>query len=149
MSFSPPLVSIIGGGLAGSEAAWLLAKNDIPVILYEMRPHKTTGAHHTDYLAELVCSNSFRSDDAETSAVGILHRELDNSHSLILQTARQHAVDAGGALAMDRHLFCPRDHKKTTSPSFDFYPTTRVYPFRSPNPFHDYGNRSLDVPLFS
>ncbi|OUX18513.1 MAG: methylenetetrahydrofolate--tRNA-(uracil(54)-C(5))-methyltransferase (FADH(2)-oxidizing) TrmFO [Rhizobiales bacterium TMED249] len=98
-------VHIIGGGLAGSEAAWQLAQAGITVSLYEMRPHRKTDAHVTDGLAELVCSNSFRSDDAETNAVGLLHAELRDAHSLIMSCADKHQLPAGGALAVDREGF--------------------------------------------
>lgn len=98
-------VHIIGGGLAGSEAAWQLASAGVPVILHEMRPHRSTDAHQTDRLAELVCSNSFRSDDAEYNAVGLLHWEMRRCGSLILACADKHAVPAGGALAVDRDAF--------------------------------------------
>ena len=93
---------VIGGGLAGSEAAWQAAKSGIPVILHEMRPEKSSPAHVTDGLAELVCSNSFRSDDSERNAVGLLHAELRRADSLIMQMADKHALPAGGALAVDR-----------------------------------------------
>ena len=98
-------VHIIGGGLAGSEAAWQLAQSGVPVTLYEMRPHRKTDAHVTDGLAELVCSNSFRSDDAETNAVGLLHAELRDANSLIMNCADKHQLPAGGALAVDREGF--------------------------------------------
>ena len=98
-------VQIIGGGLAGSEAAWQLAQSGITVTLYEMRPHRKTEAHVTDGLAELVCSNSFRSDDAETNAVGLLHAELRDANSLIMSCADTHQLPAGGALAVDREGF--------------------------------------------
>lgn len=97
-------VSVVGGGLAGCEAAWQLAKGGVSVILYEMRPERTTEAHQTDRLAELVCSNSFRSDNPH-NAVGILHRELRQCCSLILQAADECAVPAGDALAVDRQRF--------------------------------------------
>ena len=80
-------VHIIGGGLAGSEAAWQIANHGVPVVLHEMRPDKTTAAHKTAGLAELVCSNSFRSDDPETNAVGLLHEEMRRLGSLIMRTA--------------------------------------------------------------
>ena len=96
---------VIGGGLAGSEAAWQLAQAGIPVTLHEMRPVRTTAAHQTDGLAELVCSNSFRSDDADYNAVGLLHEEMRKTGSLILAMADTHKVPAGGALAVDRHGF--------------------------------------------
>jgi len=98
-------VHIIGGGLAGSEAAWQLARAGVPVVLHEMRPIRATPAHKTDGLAELVCSNSFRSDDAETNAVGVLHAELRMAGSLILAAADAHQVPAGSALAVDREGF--------------------------------------------
>jgi len=98
-------IHIIGGGLAGSEAAWQIINNDIPVIIHEMRPVKKTDAHQTDNFAELVCSNSFRSDQAERSAIGILHEEMRRAGSLILKSADIHRVPAGGALAVDRNEF--------------------------------------------
>ncbi|MHA6723040.1 methylenetetrahydrofolate--tRNA-(uracil(54)-C(5))-methyltransferase (FADH(2)-oxidizing) TrmFO [Sphingomonas sp. RS2018] len=100
-------VHIIGGGLAGSEAAWQLAEAGYRVKLSEMRGSgvATTPAHHTDSLAELVCSNSFRSDDAETNAVGLLHQEMRTLGSLILREGDTHRVPAGSALAMDRDGF--------------------------------------------
>lgn len=98
-------VHIIGGGLAGSEAAWQLASRDVPVILHEMRPVRKTDAHHTDGLAELVCSNSFRSDDAENNAVGLLHAEMRSMNSIIMRAADKHKVPAGSALAVDRDHF--------------------------------------------
>ncbi len=98
-------IHIIGGGLAGCEAAWQVARRAVPVILHEMRPERTTEAHQTDRLAELVCSNSFRSDDRETNAVGLLHEELRRADSLILRVADSHQVPAGGALAVDREGF--------------------------------------------
>ncbi|MEI6987146.1 MAG: methylenetetrahydrofolate--tRNA-(uracil(54)-C(5))-methyltransferase (FADH(2)-oxidizing) TrmFO [Rhodospirillaceae bacterium] len=98
-------VHVIGGGLAGSESAWRLAEAGIPVILHEMRPLRQTGVHGGDRLAELVCSNSFRSDDAEFNAVGVLHAEMRRMGSLILNCADRHAVPAGGALAVDRDAF--------------------------------------------
>ena len=102
---TPRPVHVIGGGLAGSEAAWQLASRGVPVVLHEMRPVRATEAHHTDKLAELVCSNSFRSDDAEYNAVGLLHEEMRRCGSLILRCADAHKVPAGGALAMDRDGF--------------------------------------------
>src|SRR5712692_6596486 len=101
----PSPIHIIGGGLAGSEAAWQAARAGIPVVLHEMRPVRGTEAHLTDRLAELVCSNSFRSDDAENNAVGLLHEEMRRCGSLIMQAADQHKLPAGGALAVDRHGF--------------------------------------------
>jgi methylenetetrahydrofolate--tRNA-(uracil-5-)-methyltransferase len=98
-------IHIIGGGLAGSEAAWQVARAGIPVVLHEMRPTRETPAHKTDGLAELVCSNSFRSDDSETNAVGVLHAELRLAGSVILAAADAHQVPAGSALAVDREGF--------------------------------------------
>jgi methylenetetrahydrofolate--tRNA-(uracil-5-)-methyltransferase len=98
-------VRIIGGGLAGSEAAWQIAEAGFDVELFEMRPTRTTDAHVTQNLAELVCSNSFRSDDAETNAVGVLHRELRLAGSLIMACADKHRLPAGAALAVDREGF--------------------------------------------
>ena len=105
MTSSAKTVHIIGGGLAGSEAAWQLASSGVPVVLHEMRPVRGTDAHLTDNLAELVCSNSFRSDDAETNAVGLLHEEMRRAGSLIMAAADVHKLPAGGALAVDRHGF--------------------------------------------
>src|ERR1041385_2783833 len=96
-------VTIIGGGLAGSEAAWQIASAGVPVVLHEMRPGRGTQAHLTDGLAELVCSNSFRSDDAANNAVGLLHEEMRRAGSLIMRAADAHKLPAGGALAVDRH----------------------------------------------
>lgn len=98
-------VHIIGGGLAGSEAAWQAANAGAKVVLHEMRPVRATDAHVTDSLAELVCSNSFRSDDWENNAVGLLHAEMRRCNSLIMASADAHQVPAGGALAVDRHAF--------------------------------------------
>src|SRR6187549_3188818 len=98
-------VHIIGAGMAGSEAAWQIANAGVPVILHEMRPVRKTEAHHTENFAELVCSNSFRSDDAEYNAVGLLHEEMRRCGSVILRCADQHKVPAGGALAVDRDAF--------------------------------------------
>jgi methylenetetrahydrofolate--tRNA-(uracil-5-)-methyltransferase len=96
---------IIGGGLAGSEAAWAAANLGVPVVLHEMRPARGTAAHNTDGLAELVCSNSFRSDDATANAVGVLHAELRIAGSLIMRMGDANQVPAGGALAVDREAF--------------------------------------------
>ncbi len=95
-------VHIIGGGLAGSEAAWQVASRDVPVILHEMRGVRGTDAHQGDGLAELVCSNSFRSDDAAQNAVGVLHEEMRRAGSLIIRSADANKVPAGSALAVDR-----------------------------------------------
>src|SRR5437899_8974248 len=98
-------VHVIGGGLAGSEAAWQVANAGIRVVLHEMRPLRMTEAHHTEGLAELVCSNSFRSDDAANNAVGLLHAEMRRLGSLIIRAADANQVPAGGALAVDRDGF--------------------------------------------
>jgi len=96
---------IIGGGLAGSDAAWTAAEAGLDVVLHEMRPIRGTFAHQTDGLAELVCSNSFRSDDAMNNAVGLLHEEMRRAGSLIMRMADRHKLPAGGALAVDREGF--------------------------------------------
>lgn len=96
---------VVGGGLAGSEAAWQAANAGMPVVMHEMRPVRATAAHKTDSLAELVCSNSFRSDDADTNAVGLLHAEMRLSSSLIMACGDANQVPAGGALAVDRDGF--------------------------------------------
>ncbi len=98
-------IHVIGGGLAGCEAAWQIAQRGTNVVLHEMRPHRPTPAHQTDGLAELVCSNSLRSDDADYNAVGLLHEELRKAGSLILASADANKVPAGGALAVDRDGF--------------------------------------------
>lgn len=98
-------IHIVGGGLAGSEAAWACAKAGVPVILHEMRPKQKTPAHQTEGLAELVCSNSFRSDDSEANAVGLLHWELRAAGSLVMSSAKPAMVPAGDALAVDREIF--------------------------------------------
>src|SRR4249920_1297565 len=98
-------VHVIGGGLAGSEAAWQLAQAGVAVVLHEMRPERNTPVHKTDRCAELVCSNSFRSDDAEHNAVGLLHEEMRRLGSLIMRAADANQVPAGGALAVDRDGF--------------------------------------------
>jgi methylenetetrahydrofolate--tRNA-(uracil-5-)-methyltransferase len=98
-------VHIIGGGLAGSEAAWQLASCGVPTVIHEMRPVRMTAAHKTAGLAELVCSNSFRSDDRDTNAVGLLHEEMRRLGSLIMRMGDANQVPAGGALAVDRDGF--------------------------------------------
>src|SRR3954464_15515390 len=95
-------VHVIGGGLAGSEAAWQLARAGVPVVLHEMRPVRRTEAHQGAGLAELVCSNSFRSDHKERNDVGVVHEEMGRCSSLFLAAADRHKVPAGGALAVDR-----------------------------------------------
>ncbi len=100
-----PPVRVIGGGLAGSEAAWQIARAGLPVRLEEMRPERSTPAHKTGRLAELVCSNSFRSDDGDNNAVGLLHEELRRAGSIVMAAADRHRVPAGTALAVDREGF--------------------------------------------
>src|SRR4051812_44112199 len=102
MTSSAKPIHIVGGGLAGSEAAWQIASAGVRVVLHEMRPVRSTDAHLTDNLAELVCSNSFRSDDAVNNAVGLLHEEMRRAGSLIMRAADAHKLPAGGALAVDR-----------------------------------------------
>src|ERR1700724_4512630 len=103
MASAPPQpIHVIGGGLAGSEAAWQAAERGVAVVLHEMRPLRMTAAHKTQGLAELVCSNSFRSDDPEHNAVGLLHEEMRKLDSLVMRTADANQVPAGGALAVDR-----------------------------------------------
>ena len=98
-------IHVIGGGLAGSEAAWQIAQAGVPVVLHEMRPVRGTDAHQTDGLAELVCSNSFRSDDWQFNAVGLLHAEMRRCGSVIMAAGDAHQVPAGSALAVDRDGF--------------------------------------------
>ena len=102
---TPDPVHIIGGGMAGCEAAWAAAALGVPAVIHEMRPHRGTEAHRTDGLAELVCSNSFRSDDDDTNAVGLLHWEMRRLGSVMMAAAGRAAVPAGGALAVDRDVF--------------------------------------------
>src|SRR4051794_41846754 len=115
-------VHIVGAGLAGSEAAWQVARSGIPVVLIEMRPLRMTEAHRTDGLAELVCSNSFRSDDAANNAVGLLHAEMRRLGSLIMRAADANQVPAGGALGGGRGGFLknlsrgPKDHPLLKNP---------------------------------
>jgi methylenetetrahydrofolate--tRNA-(uracil-5-)-methyltransferase len=113
MSLKP--IHVIGGGLAGSEAAWQAAQAGVPVILHEMRPVRGTDAHQTDGLAELVCSNSFRSDDWEHNAVGLLHAEMRRCGSLIMACGDESQVPAGGALAVDREGFSARVTERLTA----------------------------------
>ncbi len=110
-----PELHIIGAGLAGSEAAWQAANRGISVIIHEMRGVKKTEAHHTDQCAELVCSNSFRSDDWENNAIGLLHEEMRRCDSLILRCGDAHKVPAGGALAVDREGFAAAVTEALTS----------------------------------
>ena len=111
------VLHIIGGGMAGSEAAWQAAQAGVPVILHEMRPQKKTFAHRTGDFAEMVCSNSFRSDDSEQNAVGLLHWEMRAAGGLILQAAEAHRLPAGGALAVDRDPFAQYVTEKLKSHS--------------------------------
>ena len=101
----PPAIHVVGAGLAGSEAAHQIARAGVPVVLHEMRPERGTEAHKTDGFAELVCSNSFRSDDWENNAVGLLHEEMRRAGSLIMAAGDKHKLPAGGALAVDRDAF--------------------------------------------
>jgi len=105
MSRDFPVIHIIGGGLGGCEASWQIAARGVPAVLHEMRPVRMTAAHKTGGLAELVCSNSFRSDDSEHNAVGLLHEEMRRLGSLIMRAADGNQVPAGGALAVDRDGF--------------------------------------------
>jgi methylenetetrahydrofolate--tRNA-(uracil-5-)-methyltransferase len=98
-------IHVIGAGLSGSEAAWQIARRGVPVVLHEMRPVRSTAVHKTAEFAELVCSNSFRSDDAQASAIGLLHAEMRRLGSLIMGAADDHKLPAGGALAVDRDGF--------------------------------------------
>ena len=108
-------VHVIGGGMAGTEAAWQLLEAGVPVVLHEMRPAVKTDAHVTDGLAELVCSNSFRSDDFENNAVGLLHEEMRRCGSLVMEAAAATKVPAGSALAVDREQFSRYVEDKLTS----------------------------------
>src|SRR3984885_10742469 len=98
-------IHVIGAGLAGSEATWQIARQGVPVVLHEMRPVRATAVHKTSDFAELVCSNSFRSDDAQGSAIGLLHAEMRRLSSLVMSAADEHKLPAGGALAVDRDGF--------------------------------------------
>jgi len=98
-------VHVVGGGMAGSEAAWALANAGVPVVLHEMRPVVKTDAHHTDKFAEVVCSNAFRSDDWRGNAVGLLHEEMRSLGWLVMASAVPAQVPAGSALAVDRDVF--------------------------------------------
>src|SRR5579864_4397183 len=98
-------IHVIGGGLAGSETAWQIARQGVPVVLHEMRPGRSTPVHKTGQFAELVCSNSFRSDDAQASAIGLLHEEMRRLGSLVMRTADACKLPAGSALAVDRDGF--------------------------------------------
>jgi methylenetetrahydrofolate--tRNA-(uracil-5-)-methyltransferase len=122
-------VHIVGAGLAGSEAAWQSANAGVPVILHEMRPVRGTEAHKTGDFAELVCSNSFRSDDAETNAVGLLHAEMRLAGSLIMASGDANQVPAGGALAVDREGFAAAVTEK-----LEKHPLVSIEPAPSPHP---------------
>ena len=116
---SDKTIHIIGAGLAGSEAAWQAAEAGAKVVLHEMRPQKLTEAHLTGGFAELVCSNSFRSDDLEHNAVGLLHEEMRRCGSLIMRMADAHKLPAGGALAVDRvGLLRRRDRRGSRPPQY-------------------------------
>ena len=108
-------LNIVGGGMAGSEAAWQAANAGLQVVIHEMRPKVETFAHRTGNLGEMVCSNSFRSDDHEQNAVGLLHWEMREAGGLIMETAHQHRLPAGGALAVDRDPFAETITKTLTS----------------------------------
>ena len=116
-------IHIIGGGLAGAEAAWQIAARGVPVVLHEMRPSRTTAAHKTSALAELVCSNSFRSDDHEHNAVGLLHAEMRRLGSLIMRAADANQVPAGGALGGRPRRLRRRGHGRARRASADRYPS--------------------------
>ena len=105
-------LNIIGGGMAGSEAAWQAAQMGVNVVIHEMRPQVKTFAHQTADLGEMVCSNSFRSDDHEQNAVGLLHWEMLQAEGVIIQTAYEHRLPAGGALAVDREVFAKNITRK-------------------------------------
>src|SRR5271166_3190236 len=105
MMYSLQPIHVIGGGLSGSEAAWQITRRGVPVVLHEMRPVRSTAVHKGAAFAELVCSNSFRSDDAAASAIGLLHAEMRRLGSLVMGAADAHKLPAGGALAVDRDGF--------------------------------------------
>ncbi|MCK5576358.1 MAG: methylenetetrahydrofolate--tRNA-(uracil(54)-C(5))-methyltransferase (FADH(2)-oxidizing) TrmFO [Sphingomonadales bacterium] len=110
-------IHVIGGGLAGSEATWQIAEAGVPVVLHEMRPHRKTDAHQGEGLAELVCSNSFRSDDFESNAVGVCHEEMRRANSIIMSVAEIAKVPAGSALAVDRNVFSDEIEKRLSEHS--------------------------------
>ena len=111
---------IIGGGMAGSEAAWQAANMGVKVVIHEMRPKVETFAHRTGYLGEMVCSNSFRSDDHEQNAVGLLHWEMRAAGGLIITQAYEHRLPAGG-LGRGSGCFCRLGHRQTKGASPDRY----------------------------
>ena len=123
-------IHIIGGGLAGCELAYQLSLNNIFSFLYEMRPDVKTNAHQTDRLSELVCSNSFRSDDSVYNAVGLLHEELRLSNSLIMEAADKNKVPAGSALAVDRDMFSEYVDRKIKSNKY-IKVITKDYKFKN------------------
>src|SRR6478736_501333 len=130
-------IHIIGGGLAGCEAAWQIALRGVPVVIHEMRPGRMSEAHKTAHLAELVCSNSFRSDDAQTNAVGLLHEEMRRLGSLILRAGDANQVPAGGALAVDRDGFASAvTSAVTANPLVDIRSEAVKTPSRSSTPSH-------------
>lgn len=114
-------LNIIGGGMAGTEAAWQAANAGIKVVIHEMRPKVKTFAHRTEFLGEMVCSNSFRSDDSEQNAVGLLHWEMRAANGLIMATAEKHRIPAGGALAVDRDPFA-----ESVTAAIDAHPNISV-----------------------
>ena len=115
-------VTVIGAGLAGSEAAWQIAQQGIKVNLYEMRPVKTTPAHKTDLFGELVCSNSFRAAGLE-NAVGLLKEEMRYCHSIFMECADLHQIPAGSALAVDREKICHLSYSKNFCTPFNYSKT--------------------------
>ena len=118
------MIRIIGGGLAGSEAAWQAASRGVPVTLYEMRPVRPTAVHKTDRLAELVCSNSFRGDKLD-NAVGLLKEEMRRLGSLVMRAAEASRVPAGAALAVDRERFARARHRRARDASADHHRARR------------------------
>src|SRR5579871_4177577 len=128
-------VHIVGGGLAGSEAAWQVASAGVPVVLHEMRPVRQTEAHATEGFAELVCSNSFRSDDWENNAVGLLHEEMRRAGSLIMRAADAHKLPAGGALAVDRIGF-----SAAVQSALEAHPNIRILREEIAEPPHAWDN---------
>ena len=141
MSSQP--VHIVGGGLAGSECAYQLARHGVAVVLHEMRPERGTPAHKTGDLAEMVCSNSFRRDDPEHAA-GLLKREMEAFDSLILGAARAASVPAGSALAVDRHQFA--SSVTETIGNHPLIETRRQEVVRNPRWRRRPGNRTADLP---
>src|SRR6201986_3150935 len=128
-------IHIVGGGLGGWEAAWQAAEAGLAVVLHEMRPRKGTFAHQTGSLAELVCSNSFRSDDWANNAVGLLHEEMRRAGSLILRSGDAHKLPAGGALAGDRDGF-----SQAVETAIATHPRIRIEREEIVGPPADWGN---------